>query len=347
MKIYIDPRCDIRYASFYIKGLYDNFGKSCITFSAKYSKQVSFNQFNSIVDRTLLITIFDNDKIIRIVIDSRDPRSILTDAYNWCDYYFKSNYKYNEPPELEKVIIIPPSFAINIWNPTITLLKGFYHTFFFFFTNNYGNKRILFDTFKSYIYQITRRKTLKAYDKRYSKKSSNYIFIACSLWNYKECIEYTNTLRFNFMKLCKTNPHIDFEGGFIMNKLSANIPVGWERYCKTKRISPAEYINKTQHSFCVFNTPAVRECHGWKLPEFLCMGKAIISTPPKNDLTEPLKHGHEIYLINNESELSTAINILLTDTNYRNKLEINARLYWEKYCAPQIVIKNIFAHFRR
>ena len=68
------------------------------------------------------------------------------------------------------------------------------------------------------------------------------------------------------------------------------------------------------------------------------MGKAIISTPLKNDLTEPLKHGHEIHLINNESELSTAINILLTDTNYRNKLETNARLYWEKYCAPQIVI---------
>ena len=38
-----------------------------------------------------------------------------------------------------------------------------------------------------------------------------------------------------------------------------------------------EWISKTKQSAIVFNTPAFWSCHGWKLGEYLAMGKCIIS----------------------------------------------------------------------
>lgn len=50
MKVFIDPRCDIRYAVFYIEGLYQTLGKQNVHFSSKYSEQVSFDEFNYVID---------------------------------------------------------------------------------------------------------------------------------------------------------------------------------------------------------------------------------------------------------------------------------------------------------
>ena len=38
-----------------------------------------------------------------------------------------------------------------------------------------------------------------------------------------------------------------------------------------------EYLRGTRRSAVVFNTPSVCQCHGWKLAEYLAMGKATVS----------------------------------------------------------------------
>jgi len=347
MKIYLDPRCDIRYASFYIQGLYDIYGKKNVIFSPKYSKYVSFDEFNSIVDRILLITfVLDNYKIKKIAIDARDPRSLLEKAYNWCDLYFKTNYIDEKEQEVRnKLKIIPPGFAISLWNPIVTLGYGFYNTAQSFFTHNYGNKSYLLNTLKTYLYLLIRRCKICNYQIHISTLS-NYIFMICSLWNYEECISGTNYLRYRFMKNCFDNPKIQFDGGFVIKAQSAEIPMGWENLCVKNRISCKGYIKKTKKSFCVFNTPAVRECHGWKLPEFLCMGKAIISTPLKNDLPIALEHGENIHIVTSEEELSNAIELLQENSEYRKKLETKAKEYWDKYCTPKHVINTIIEYMQ-
>ena len=67
--------------------------------------------------------------------------------------------------------------------------------------------------------------------------------------------------------------------------------------CLTKGVCMTEWMHKTKMSEVVFNTPAFWECHGWKLGEYLALGKAIISTPLSNDLPYPLEHGKNIYMI--------------------------------------------------
>ncbi|KAA6322551.1 hypothetical protein EZS27_027919 [termite gut metagenome] len=120
-----------------------------------------------------------------------------------------------------------------------------------------------------------------------TKSRDNYIFFISTLWNHDNCVTNTNKLRYIFISKARTLKNIIFEGGF---KASMNNPE-YEKYKDvifTKRYSVADYVKKTKQSCCVFNTPSVHYCHGWKLVEFLAMGKAIISNAFFNDLPQNL-----------------------------------------------------------
>jgi glycosyltransferase involved in cell wall biosynthesis len=92
----------------------------------------------------------------------------------------------------------------------------------------------------------------------------------------------------------------------------------------------------------VFNTPAVHGCHGWKLGEYLALGKAIISTDLSNLLPEPLVHGQDIHFSSPDvDDLRAAIELLKDDVPYRQRLERSARTYWERHLSPAAVMSRI------
>lgn len=102
------------------------------------------------------------------------------------------------------------------------------------------------------------------------------------------------------------------------------------------------YIQETQRSFVVFNTPSVLECHGWKLPEYLCMGKAIISTPLTRAMPGlGLQHGEHIHYIRSVDDIPHAISAIKNDCAYRHRLEKNARAYYERYLSPESIIRRV------
>ena len=158
-----------------------------------------------------------------------------------------------------------------------------------------------------------------------------------TLWQGHE--ERINHERKRFIELVKSQNCI-FEGGFFA---VANHPKmdGYEDILFNKPISGAVYIEKTKLSNFVFNTPAVHSCHGWKLAEYLAMGKAIISTPLSNELPISLTHGENIHIVNNAEELNSAIALLKNDVDYRIRLEKNANLYYEEFVKPKAVIENL------
>ena len=85
----------------------------------------------------------------------------------------------------------------------------------------------------------------------------------------------------------------------------------------------------------VFNTPAFWNCHGWKLAEYLALGKAIVSTDLSNDLPAPLVNGENIHITDNSQEaIGKSILFIMNNIEYRDKLGNNARRYWEKYGTP-------------
>ena len=346
MKAFIDPRCDIRYAAFYIYGLYQTLGKHNVKFSGQYSRQVSFDESDYVIDRILLCTFVEKDCVVKkVAIDARDPRTFMEKAYQWCDIYAKTNYKSTEDngTHQEKLLLLPPSFGFRIWNPLETIIRGVWNTYLAYKTKQFGTITHLKVTFRNYIWLILRREYLAQYltPSLLNDISDNYAFLIASLWNYQECIQHTNKLRYQFANMMAVNDSIRFEGGFLIHCLSAEVPDGWEWLCTKKRVKPSEYIAKTKKSFCVFNTPAVRDCHGWKLPEFLAMGKAIITTPLSNDLSVELVENQDLLIVNNEKDLQKAIESLLYDKALRQKLEQSARQYWDKIANPKSVILSI------
>lgn len=346
MKAFIDPRCDIRYAAFYIYGLYQTLGKHNVKFSGQYSRQVSFDESDYVIDRILLCTFVEKDCVVKkVAIDARDPRTFMEKAYQWCDIYAKTNYKSTEDngTHQEKLLLLPPSFGFRIWNPLETIIRGVWNTYLAYKTKQFGTITHLKVTFRNYIWLILRREYLAQYltSPPQNDISDNYAFLIASLWNYQECIQHTNKLRYQFANMMAVNDSIRFEGGFLIHCLSAEVPDGWEWLCTKKRVKPSEYIAKTKKSFCVFNTPAVRDCHGWKLPEFLAMGKAIITTPLSNDLSVELVENQDLLIVNNEKDLQKAIESLLYDKALRQKLEQSARQYWDKIANPKSVILSI------
>ena len=201
---------------------------------------------------------------------------------------------------------------------------------------------------KDYLFQYFRRLNIEAYYQKSQianidqniDNSKQFVFFISTLWEHKFCSEKTNLLRKRFIESCKSNQQIDFEGGLFANPLHPQYAEFKEIIFST-RYSIESYIEKTKLSSFVFNTPAVHNCHGWKLGEFLAMGKAIISTPLSNELPEKLIHGKNIHIVTNDIELSEAIRLLTTNGAYRKHLENGAKIYYSNYVEPQSVIKLI------
>jgi glycosyltransferase involved in cell wall biosynthesis len=258
------------------------------------------------------------------------------------EHYPKQNYP--------KQVSLVPSFGIRIFSlfetiyfSTSNLAKGFKDILN---NNSYNITTQKYE--KSYFKNVIRhilnylknyfkRLPLEAYNNQTTIKS-NYIFFLSTLWysnDNNKNDEGVNRRRANFIEACKEIGNIAFEGGLFAGKSSS--PELFKECLTYEKISLNNWIKKTKESILVFNTPAFWNCHGWKLGEYLALGKAIISTPLSNDLPVPLIHGEHIHIINNDSpeEMKKAILYIANNDEYRKKLETNVKAYWKKFGTPQ------------
>ena len=79
-----------------------------------------------------------------------------------------------------------------------------------------------------------------------------------------------------------------------------------------------------------------------KLGEFLALGKAIIAVPIRQEqLPSPLVHGEHVHFVDGSlEEMKKAVQLLTTDNDYRQKLERNARTYYEQWVSPEQAIQR-------
>lgn len=351
-KVIIDPSIKMTYSLFYIKGLEEIFGEKNISFSSKYFKDLKRKDESHSYDHYMAFVIKEGFEIKKIVIDFRDKVSVKESAYEWCDIYAKINFnkKLTESCFHNKIISIPPGFGIKLW--------GFWKTIFLCFANLVKCNFFPIISLKMHLIDFLIPNFRRSKIEDYNNKSQNannfknytndkkYVFFISTLWDHKNCIEGTNLLRKKFIESCISNQQIEFEGGLFANPSHPQY-VEFNKIIFSNRYSIDDYIQKTLLSSFVFNTPAVHNCHGWKLGEFLAMGKAIISTPLSNEMPEELIHGKNIHIVTNDSELVEAIHLLTTNDEYRKRLENGAEMYYSKYVEPQNVIKFILEKFNK
>jgi glycosyltransferase involved in cell wall biosynthesis len=322
MKIYIDSACDIFYSSFYIKGIKECWGKDKVFFKNKPFSNLNFN------NHFLAFIIKEKLKEKKIIIDFSDSSEIDEEALRWSDLYCKINIKENKYYNTQKLVSIGPSFGIKIYSLQKTLYISVVN-----FIKSYkriNNKRQFFSNYKA---QLNRPKIDDYYPRN---EKENYIYFVGSLWK-KEL--KTNSFRANFIKGCLSKK-IKFEGGFAPR--TNNDIHGYEDLTMKARDKIKTFIYKTKKSIVVFNTPAVLDCHGWKLAEFLCFGKAIISTPLSRKLpSELLDEKHMLITDGSQKDIEEKLERLIKDKNFRDLLKKNSRQYFENELAPIKVIHKI------
>lgn len=322
MKVFIDPSCDIQYSSFYIYGLYSVFGKKNVRYSSDY-----FNQFKH-QNHFFAFVIIDGVNTKNVVVDFTDSSTIHAVALQWSNVYGKVNYD----PLLsldKKIIPIGPSFGIQIyslvetlWFASKNLLRAY---------NRILNKRKFLSDYKA---QFKRPKFSEYYN---NPSKPNYIFFMASLWKQES---KTNVFRANYITSCMSNPTIEFEGGFAP-RVKKDIE-GFEDLTSERRVTMSYYLDKLKNSLLVFNTPAVKSCHGWKLAEYLCLGKAIISTPLSRELPVPLEEGiHLLYTDGSEEHITIKIEQIQSNDQLQKALGLEAKLYFDTFLKPKAVIKRL------
>ena len=145
--------------------------------------------------------------------------------------------------------------------------------------------------------------------------------------------------RAHFVRACKELESVRFEGGLVPQGKGRSSEVFFAD-CLCGGVSMGEWMDKTKRSVLVFNTPAFWDCHGWKLGEYLALGKCIVSTPLSNDLPVPLKHGKNIHFVEDTQEsMHEAVEYIVSHPDYRIQLEQGARAYWEQYGTPEASLK--------
>lgn len=340
MRITADPRGGYRYFTWYILGFERLFGRGCVHFDVKPFMALSYNtraQQNSGVP----VIVEDGGKTLKMFIDTEDREKIEPDRYDWCDVYGKVNPDFGAKEKYPKMMYLGPEFGLRLHGPLWLTAKAIC---------NYNKCRgKMMEDFRGflmdYLYSYIRRRPIADYEKQVQVKD-NYIFHASTLWYNNFAKTDTNYWRGEFLKACQ-KAGIEIEGGLFYigdsEAVLSEMP-DYPRYKEMykdfiydKRLSMDDYIQKTKESVMVFNTPSVCGCHGWKLAEYLCMGKAIVSTPLSRELPAPLVHGENIHFVSNEQELYDAVTRINTDMEYRKRLEHGAREYYEKWVAPEVV----------
>ena len=268
----------------------------------------------------------------RIFISASDGPGLNSVAMNWCDVYAKVNLDVADLEKQPRCLAIGPSFPIRFLGPARAFFQSLGH-----YGRCRGRVEVPREHFANYYRQIRDRFPLDAYQPEPS--DSNYVFFASTLWTKEQ---ETNRYRANFVKACRLVPGLTLEGGFVPRR-SGRVP-GFEEVSTSRRYPPWEYLSKIKRSSVVFNTPAVSSCHGWKLGEFLALGKAIISTPLSRALPAELENGvHLHYVDGSIDSIREAVDHLARDPEYRRHLEIQARAYYLRYLSPERVIERALA----
>ena len=319
--IYVDAACDILYSSFFIYGLKQMFKR--VRFSSKYFRQFQHN------NTFFPFVLKDENGLHKIIVDFGDSYVIDEAALEWCDVYGKININDEKSPlsNHPTVITIGPGFAIRIYSKLKTWQTAFIN--FLKAWQRVPDKRRFFADY----YGQLKRQDIDYYQKSSSKK--DYIFFAGALWKKEH---ETNRFRANYIRACKRLEGVSFEGGFAPR--SRNDINGFEGLTMERNVPMADYLVKIKESAAVFNTPVILDCHGWKLGEFMAMGKAMVATPNKNRLPVELEHGVNVHTVSGgEDEIFEALELLTSDDAYRQKIENNIHAYYEAYVSPRKTIE--------
>ena len=272
---------------------------------------------------------------LKMHFDSHDPKEPDLEMLRWCDVYGKTNVERSAVPaeHVHKLVPVGPTFALRIWDTPAT----FRHAMMTL--RSLGRPSPKFGWHHLHLYRLQLQ---RGFEDWYAPGPSDPDYVFFTAWAWSKHNE-VNPPRANFVRVAQSAPGLQFDGGFAPRRRGP-LP-GLADVTAPKSYRFFDYVQRMKRSCVAFNTPAVHDCLGWKLGEFMGLGKAIISLPLTRELPEPLVHGENVHFVSgDQAELGDALAKLRGDHAYRRKLERNARAYYDQYLRPPIVFRRVLEH---
>ena len=298
------------YCSYYLYGLNERF-------KLIYTYEKRFERFNN---RAFLI--FSKGGKIT-VIDNNDPSGTKPDLYSEVDFYFSTNKLIDHPDyQQEKIRPLFPHYPIDV--------KAIYLSVFGF---NLVTK-VKLKPMLQQLHTLNKRPRYALPSMEY--QFHNYVFFSSNLWK-KEPL--TNQLRAEFIRACKNDPRIDFEGGFAPR--TDGDTMGYPSEINRKIYPPKEFSRLSAKTLFALNNPAVLGAVSWRLAEYLASGVFVLSFPSAIEYPIAPTHGEHIHQIRDSNEFQQVFDIIFANPDYHRKISLGARDYFETYCTPQAQIDYI------
>ena len=325
VKIVVHPLFAPAYASFFVEGIDRVWGRGAISYSRR-----DFPDLDP-ASRLLVMTLHASGRTLRLCIAPDDMAGMDDAALEWCDTYAKVNVDWAQVPrDREKVVPVGPTFGVRAWSAWESAADWCrIHLAAPMQRAPVGGRG----------FRAQLRDRLP--EPEYSPKPSVDDYVFFMAWPWKNHAE-VNPPRAEFVRQCRAAPGVEFEGGFAPRK--RNDMPELDGLFAERRYPLSEYLEKTRRSALVFNTPAVHNCLGWKLGEFLALGKAIVSLPLTREMPAPLEDGTHLHLVDGSpASLANAIGRITEDAVYRRCLEQNARAYYDEWMRPDRLMRRLAA----
>lgn len=324
----IHPDSSPQYYSYYLAGFEQRFGPLRLRFSK--------NDLPPLLGPRDGLPLLLPDGT-RLFIAADDLTRVNTAALEWCEVYGMTNLLKDRAaldcgthPDADRITPIGPSFGIR-WHSIPSS--------WWYLVRARAAGGCSFAGLPARLRAATRHQRDRVPPELYvpDQADPNYLFFISSTWTKHPG---TISARSQFVRVARQIDGLTFEGGIVGSEdesVAASRPYRIE-----------QYVQRTRRSVLAFNTPAVHECLGWKLGEFLALGKAIISLPISRALPAELEHGVHLHIIDGSPEsMEESIEQLRSRPDYRAALEVSARQYFEQWLSPIAVVDRLIALARQ
>jgi hypothetical protein len=326
----VHPASDLTYASYVLHGLAARLGHDAITYATGGFPP-------SYGGGRVLACYRAEDPGKRAFLVFTDQTTVNTSGKEWAAAYGAVNLA---PDDANSTLALGPTFGIRLTSRSLVRrhLAGTWRWALEGLRTLPRRKvriRIAADRTRALAKHQRARAPITAY--RPHPSDADYVFFTAWPWAKHGDV---NPPRIRFIDACRRAPGLQFEGGFAPRR-RRDVPEVLP-YTTEARYPLLEYLAKLGRSAVAFNNPAVHGCLGWKLGEYLAMGKAIITLPIDRVLPSPLEHGVHVHVIDGSpASLDDALARLRADDDYRGALERNARAWYEDYLAPECVADRV------
>lgn len=303
------------YSSYYVLGLFQ-------TGRLKYKPAREFEKF-----KNRGYVIFKIDGKLGII-DNHDPVGVNDELYQASELYFATNKLLNHASyDQEKVRPIFPHYPVNI---IPIYLKLFGLDLFL---------KLKPKDFARELYVLKSRPKFKEVEANYS--FDNYVFFSGSTWKKEP---WANQIRADFIRACKADARIEFEGGFIPRADGNNF--GYEEELNKVKYPPKRFSELSAKSLISLNNPAVLGAVSWRLAEYWENSSFVVSFPFAIDLPITPKHGEQIHYITDSNQYAEVINMIFENPDYHQKIALGGYEFFRQHCTPTAQIQYILQEMK-